>query len=184
MIDDALAIIQFFQNLSREHAADRDQAESDRLRVSQLSQALTHEIREALNLVELAASAHEKRESSLRDHLVRSIRLPLLEAMACGLYGEDLGPDAARRLLERIPLESEGNAEMLDDADDGTQVLKSSSLASRVVARVESMKVLAAYNREITWVRWAPRLQLVKRALVEMLKRVVEAEDRSFAKSA
>lgn len=176
MITDAITVIQFLQKLAADREARGGGARESALRVAQLSQALAHEIRTALNQVELALSAHEKRDGALRDHVVRSLQLPLLEALARGLYGEPLDAETAARFSRDIPVEAEENAELIGDIGE-TQELESvgrHELCSRLVARVESMRILAGHEREIPWVRWSLRLQRVRRELVGMLHRVLE----------
>ncbi len=148
--------------------------------MSSTNLALLHEIRSALNLIELALSSHEKRDVSLRDHLVRSIQLPLLESKARGDLGGGADGMAVSKMVESIPRESLEDAEMLDEPTNLIEV-DAHALASRVTARMESMRVLASHPREIQWIRWHVRLDRVKHELTAMLEKVMEKADQPMA---
>jgi len=141
--------------------------------------ALAHEVRSALNLVELALSAHEKRDAGLRDHLVRSVELPLLESMARGIFGKELSPEEAERLSRSIPREAAEDAEMMTDAEgfEAPNGAETSALSSRVAARMESLRILASHTRDIPWIRWQVRLERVKGELICLLESSMSAAE-------
>lgn len=134
--------------------------------------ALAHEVRSALNIVELAASAHGKRDAALRDHLIRSLELPLLESMANGRLDDSMSPSMAANLSLSIPLQAADDAEMMADSESLPSEMDThpSTMSSRVVSRVYSMRILASYPREIPWIRWSVRLDRVKMELIGILK--------------
>ncbi len=142
--------------------------------------ALLHEIRSALNLIELALSSHEKRDAALRDHLIRSVQLPLLESKARGEIGSGPDGNSMSKMVGSIPREALEDAEMLDQPSNFSGE-DAYALASRVAARMESMRVLASHPREIQWIRWQVRLDRVKRELSALLEKVAEAAGEPMA---
>lgn len=165
------------------HAAIQHGKEKKRY-IKQFSYAIAHELRGASQLLDLAIRAEQRGESQLRDDMLSSISLPMLEAISIGLATSNLSEKDVASLKDDVnrSVRLSGEAEDGDSLDDelNNDLIKDDvefiQWVSRVVSRTSVLKALAASHCSVEWIKWDVRLGRLKREYLSLLKAVVESK--------
>lgn len=132
--------------------------------------AMILELRVALNILPLAIKEAENDNRRGMCQLLESIALPLTTACAMAMHGTSRDLTFLRELIP-------GESEKTDTANaEPREQLQTSSLdsLSRTVARMSTVKALAAADQAGRDVRWKLRLERLRTEMLETLRSLLD----------